>query len=105
MTRLGRRALLAGIGAGTAALATGLAEARIRPGDLKPLIGPGHKPTEADEIGLWQQMQRVEEEVAGSNLLIKDPALNAYLKQLISKSTALELAHDPNEFKRLARIP
>jgi twitching motility protein PilT len=27
-----------------------------------------------------------------------------YAEQLISKSTALELAHDPNEFKRLARI-
>ena len=27
-----------------------------------------------------------------------------YTDQLISKSTALELAHDPNEFKRLARI-
>ncbi|MGH8861892.1 MAG: type IV pilus twitching motility protein PilT [Jatrophihabitantaceae bacterium] len=27
-----------------------------------------------------------------------------YGEQLISKSTALELAHDPNEFKRLARI-
>jgi twitching motility protein PilT len=27
-----------------------------------------------------------------------------YADQLISKSTALELAHDPNEFKRLARI-
>jgi twitching motility protein PilT len=27
-----------------------------------------------------------------------------YHEQLISKSTALELAHDPNEFKRLARI-
>ncbi|UQX89551.1 type IV pilus twitching motility protein PilT [Jatrophihabitans telluris] len=27
-----------------------------------------------------------------------------YAEQLIAKSTALELAHDPNEFKRLARI-
>jgi twitching motility protein PilT len=27
-----------------------------------------------------------------------------YNEQVISKSTALELAHDPNEFKRLARI-
>jgi twitching motility protein PilT len=27
-----------------------------------------------------------------------------YAEQLISKGTALELAHDPNEFKRLARI-
>ncbi|MCU1656429.1 MAG: pilT, partial [Pseudonocardiales bacterium] len=27
-----------------------------------------------------------------------------YGEQLVSKSTALELAHDPNEFKRLARV-
>jgi twitching motility protein PilT len=27
-----------------------------------------------------------------------------YSDQLISKHTALELAHDPNEFRRLARI-
>ena len=29
---------------------------------------------------MWQQMERVEEEIAGSNLLIKDPALTAYLQ-------------------------
>lgn len=29
---------------------------------------------------------------------------NAFLEQLISKQTALELAHDPAEFKRLARV-
>ena len=94
--------MLAGLGAGTAALATGVAEARIRPGDLKPLIGPGHKPADADEIGLWQQMQRVEEEVAGSNLLIKDAVLNAYLKQLIGKVGG-PAAQDMRIY--LARIP
>ncbi len=52
---------------------------------MEPLIGPGYKPTDRDEIGLWQQMERVEEEVAGSNLLIKDPALNDYLRDLIGK--------------------
>jgi beta-barrel assembly-enhancing protease len=30
-------------------------------------------------------MERVEEEVAGSNLLIKDPGVNAYLRDLIGK--------------------
>ena len=82
---LSRRALLAGGGAATAALVTGVAEARIRPQDLRPLIGPGYKPTETDEIGLWQQYQRVEEEVAGSNILIKDAGLNRYLQGLIGK--------------------
>ncbi len=102
MSALDRRAVLTGLGAGTAALATGVADARIRPGSLKPLIGPGHKPTEADEIGLWQQMDRVEEEVSGSNLLIKDAALNAYLKQLIGKVGG-PAAKDMRIY--LARIP
>ncbi|MEO7655528.1 MAG: hypothetical protein ABIS23_07580, partial [Sphingomicrobium sp.] len=61
----------------TAALATGAAEARILPKDMVPLIGPGYRPTDMDEQGLWQALQRVEEEIAGSNLLIKDPALTA----------------------------
>ena len=29
---------------------------------------------------------------------------NGFTEQLISKKTALELAHDPDEFKRLARM-
>jgi predicted Zn-dependent protease len=80
-----RRSLLAGGAVAGASLATGVAQARINPADMVPLIGPGYRPTERDEIGLWQQMDRVEEEVAGSSLLIRDPALIGYLQQLIGK--------------------
>ena len=80
-----RRAMLAGSGALAASLATGVAEARIRPQDMTPLIGPGYQPTDKDEIGIWQLMDRVEEEVSGSNLLIKDPGTNAYVKDLIGR--------------------
>jgi beta-barrel assembly-enhancing protease len=79
---LSRRAMLAGAGG---ALVAGPATARIRPGALQPLIGPGYRPVDTDEKGLWQQMERVEEEVAGSNLLIKDPALNRYLQGLVGR--------------------
>ena len=72
---LSGRLLLAGGGALAASMATGIAQARTRPADMVPLIGPGFRPTDADEKGLWQQMDRVEEEVSGSNLLIKDPEL------------------------------
>lgn len=82
---LTRRAVLAGGGVAAAAMVAGVAEARIRPGELQPLIGPGYRPTDRDEIGLWQQYARVEEEVAGSNILIKDAGLNRYLQQLIGK--------------------
>ena len=48
---------------------------------MVPLIGPGYRPVDADERGMWQQMERVEEEIAGSNLVVKDPALTAYLQR------------------------
>jgi predicted Zn-dependent protease len=82
---ISRRSLLVGGGVAAAALTTGVAEARVRPQDMVPLVGPGYRPTERDEIGLWQEMKRVEEEVAGSNLLIQDPQLTGYLKHLIAK--------------------
>lgn len=99
---LTRRMMLAGLGcAGCAGLA-GSAEARIRPADMKPLIEPGHRPTEKDETGMWQQYQRVEEEIAGSNLLIRDPALTAYLGAIAervggpaAKDLRVYLAHIP----------
>ena len=97
-----RRAMLAGGGALAASMATGVAQARIRPGDMQPLIGPGYKPTDADEKGLWQQMDRVEEEIAGSNLLIKDPALTSYLQDLIG-TVGGPAAKDMRIY--LARIP
>ena len=80
---LTRRSLLAGGGAAVAALHAGAANARVRPVDMVPLVGPGFKPTDKDEQGLWEEMDRVEEEIAGSNLLVDDPKLSAYLRDLI----------------------
>ena len=79
---LSRRSLLIGGGVAAAALHTGIAEARVRPQDMVPLIGPGYRPTEKDELGMWKEMERVEEEIAGSNLLIQDPQVTGYLKDL-----------------------
>ena len=80
---LTRRSLLVGGGATAAALHAGVAQARVRPQDMVPLIGPGFRPTDRDEQGLWKEMERVEEEIAGSNLLITDPKLTGYLQNLI----------------------
>jgi len=80
---LTRRSLLVGGGAAAAALQTGAANARVRPAEMVPLIGPGYKPTELDEMGLWKEMERAEEEIAGSNLLIEDPKITGYLRNLI----------------------
>jgi predicted Zn-dependent protease len=99
---LTRRSLLVGGGIAAAALRTGAAHARVRPQDMVPLIGPGYRPTERDEIGLWQQMERVEEEIAGSNLLITDSKLTGYLQNLIG-SVGGPAAKDFRIY--LARIP
>jgi predicted Zn-dependent protease len=80
---LTRRALLAGGGAAIAAFQAGVANAGVRPADMVPLVGPGFKPTDKDEQGLWEEMDRVEEEIAGSNLLVDDPKLSGYLRDLI----------------------
>jgi predicted Zn-dependent protease len=93
---LGSGALLAG------GLAAGIAEARVLPKDMVPLIGPGYRAVDEDEKGLWQQMERVEEEVAGSNLMIKDPALTRYLGDLIGRVGG-PAARDMRIY--LARIP
>jgi beta-barrel assembly-enhancing protease len=78
-----RRSLLVGGAAAAASLHAGVAEARVRPQDMVPLVGPGFKPTDRDEIGLWKEMERAEEEISGTNLLVDDPKLTAYLKNII----------------------
>ena len=100
---LSRRSLLVGGGALVASTATGVAQARTRPADMTPLIGPGYRPTETDEKGLWQLMDRAEEEISGSNLLVKDPELVSYLQDIIghvggpaAKDMRIYLAHIPD---------
>ncbi len=100
---ISRRSLLIGGGAAAASLATGVAQARILPANMVPLIGPGFRPTDTDEIGLWGLMDRVEEEVSGSNLLIKDASIVAYLQQIIghvggsaARDMRIYLAHVPD---------
>ncbi len=82
---ISRRSLLVSGGVAAASLSTGIAEARVLPKDMVPLVGPGYRPTEKDEQGIWQLMDRAEEEISGSNLLINDPKLTGYLKDLIGK--------------------
>ena len=87
MHPLTRRAMLAGLGCACCAplLLPTAAQARIRPSDMQPLVGPGYRPTDDDERGLWHQTERFEEEVASSNLLIRDPQLTAYVGGLIER--------------------
>ena len=99
---LDRRSLMIRGGLAAAAFHTGLAEARVRPQDMVPLIGPGYRPTDADEKGLWKEMERVEEEISGSNLLLTDPKITSYLKTIIG-TVGGPAARDFRIY--LARIP
>lgn len=76
---LTRRAMLGGLGCACCAGVASRAAARIAPGSLRAVVTPGYRPVDKDEAGMWQQYRRVEEEIAGSNLLIRDPALAHYL--------------------------
>ena len=82
---LTRRTLLGGFGCACCAGLAGVAEARISPHSMKPLIASGYRPTEKDEQGLWQRYERVEQEIAGSNLLIEDRALASYVGGLTER--------------------
>lgn len=97
-----RRTVLAAGGSLAAVTATGTAQARVLPKDMVPLIGPGYRAVDPDEKGMWQQMERVEEEVSGSNLLITDPQLTRYLGDLIGRVGG-PAAKDMRIY--LARIP
>ena len=100
--QLTRRTLLGGAGAMAAVLSAGAANARILPKDMNPLIGPGYRAVDQDEKGLWQLMERVEEEVSGSNLMIQDEKLKRYLGNLIG-NVGGPAARDMRIY--LARIP
>jgi beta-barrel assembly-enhancing protease len=80
---LSRRSLLMGGGAALATLHTGMAGARVLPQDMVPLISKGYRPVDKDEQGLWKEMERVEEEISGTNLLVNDPPLQDYIKDMI----------------------
>lgn len=84
---LTRRMMLGGLGCACCAGLLGAAPAlaRIRPADMRPLIGPGYQPTDRDERGMWHQYERVEQEIAGSNLLIDDPNLVSYLGSIVTR--------------------
>ncbi|MBV8685900.1 MAG: M48 family metalloprotease [Alphaproteobacteria bacterium] len=99
---LTRRMMLGGLGCACCGGLAAPAGARIPPGSLRPVVTPGYRPVDADEQGLWQQYRRVEEEIAGSNLLIRDDALARYLGGIAgrvggpaAKDLRIYLAHVP----------
>ena len=96
---LSRRAVLTGV---ACLCCAGAANARIKPAEMVPLVGPGYRPRDEDERGLWKLYERVEADIAGSNLLIRDGALNRYIGGLVervggpaAKDMRIYVAHVP----------
>ncbi len=76
---------------GKALLALALIAASPAPALLRgPLAGPHYAPMEADEQGLWMQADEYERELSTSNFVIRDPALNTYVRQIFCRTVGAE---------------
>lgn len=84
MSRPSRRAVLGGLCSCSSltllACSTGVSEGRI---------APGHQPLSAsDEGGLWQAMAKSEDDLRESRFLVRDPALNDYVRDVACRLAA-----------------
>lgn len=79
-----RRQFMLGVG-GCAACMSGLANARVLPTDLAPLIPAGYEPSDADERGIWQSIEKIEEMVQTSPQLLHAPELHSYTRGIIER--------------------
>ncbi|MGF1605733.1 MAG: M48 family metallopeptidase [Rhodothalassiaceae bacterium] len=53
--------------------------------DLPVRVPPGYEPQGEAERGLWMIMDRLEQQVAQSHFVLHDPALQAYLKDILCR--------------------
>jgi beta-barrel assembly-enhancing protease len=62
------------------AVSTQRALARIAPASMAPVIPPGYEPKDIDERGLWDALDRLEEQISTSNFLLKNQAVADYVR-------------------------
>jgi hypothetical protein len=55
------------------------------PAVLDSAVDEAYVPQDKDERGLWMEMEKVERELKVSPLVMRDPALNAYVKSVLCK--------------------
>lgn len=65
---------------GVAAIATVTAQLANAQGVPAVATANAYQPTDKDERGLWMQMDEQERDLKNSNFVIRDPALNAYVR-------------------------
>lgn len=49
-------------------------------------VTPGYQPADEDERGLWMQVEEAERKLKASNFLIRDPALNDYVRSVFCRT-------------------
>ncbi len=85
-----RRQFMLGAG-GCAACMSGLTRAHVLPTDLPPLVDVDYEPVDADERGIWQSMEQIEETIQASPQRLNAPELQGYtgsiIEQLMGRET------------------
>ncbi|SFP50155.1 M48 family metallopeptidase [Sphingomonas rubra] len=57
---------------------------------LKEPVAAGYLPQDKDERGLWMQVDEAERQLKTSNFLLRDPALNAYVRGVFCRTVGAE---------------
>lgn len=84
-----RRQFLLGGGA-CAACISSMAHARVLPTDLEPLVATNYEPLDADERGMWQSCERIEEMIRTSPQRLDAPALHDYTRAVVERLVGRE---------------
>jgi Zn-dependent protease with chaperone function len=79
-----RRHFLLGIGGYACCLARPGAAEILRT-DLEPLMGPDYQPVDADERGLWQSCERIEDAIQASDRRLRSPELQEYTGEVMAR--------------------
>ena len=59
-----------------------------------PIVDAGYKPQNQDERGLWLQMEEEERTLKKSNFIIRDAALNAYVRDVFCRTVGNDRCGD-----------
>jgi beta-barrel assembly-enhancing protease len=57
-------------------------------------VGVGYQPQDQDERGLWMQMDEQERELKTSNFVMRDPAINDYVRGVFCKTVGQDQCRD-----------
>lgn len=57
----------------------------LDPTTMVPLVPAGYQPVDVDEQGLWQSSNEIEQQIANSHLLFRNPDLQAYLDSVLAR--------------------